>query len=147
MRPAGTTGTAGGRLRSVTATTWSAGLLAERYLRAVAAQDWATVEASLAPDVIRHGPYGDDFDRRGPYVAYLQRTMPALPGYRLDVDRVTEVGDGRVFVELRETVDIDGVPLVTPECLVFEVADGAVARLAIYLRQERAAGAAGGGMP
>jgi hypothetical protein len=124
-----------------------AGTVAERYLRAVAAQDWASVESSLAHDVVRLGPYGDDFDRRGPYLAYLQRTMPALPGYRLDIDRVTEVGGGRVFVELRETVEIDGAALVTHECLAFEVAQGLVVRLAIYLQADRPPDAADGGMP
>jgi len=131
----------------MTAAGSTAGALAERYLRAVAAQDWATVESVLAPDVIRLGPYGDDFDHRDPYLGYLQRTMPALPGYRLDIDRVTEGGGGRVFVELRETVEIDGVPLVTHECLAFEVAHGVVARLAIYLRQDRGPSTDDGGMP
>jgi ketosteroid isomerase-like protein len=125
----------------------SASMLAERYLRAVAAQDWAIVEASLAPDVIRLGPFGDDFEARQPYLAFLQRTMPALPGYRMDIDRVTGVGDDRVLVELRETVDVDGTSLCTHECLVFEVADGVVTQLAIYIRQDRAPGAGDEVMP
>ena len=79
----------------MTAGTAGAGALAERYLRAVAAQDWATVQACVAPDVVRLGPFGDDVEGRGPYLELLQRTMPALPGYHLDIDRVTEVGGGR----------------------------------------------------
>jgi len=125
----------------------SAGALAERYLRAIAAQDWATVEACVAPDVARLGPYGDDFEERGAYLGFLQRTMPSLPGYRLDIDTVTEVGGERVFVELRETVVLDGVPLLTHECLVLDVVDGRVARVAIYIRQDGGAGAGGGGVP
>jgi hypothetical protein len=116
----------------------SAGALAERYLLAVAAQDWAAVEASVAPGVVRRGPYGDDYATRGAYLAFLQRTMPALPGYRLDIDRVTEVGGGRVFVELRETVEIDGAPLLTHECLVFDVVEDQIATVAIYIRQDTA---------
>ena len=50
---------------------------------------------------------------------------------------MTEVGGGRVFVELRETVELDGVPLLTHECLVFDVVDDRVARVAIYIRQDR----------
>ena len=127
----------------MTAGSSGAGALAERYLRAIAGQDWATVEACVAPDVVRLGPFGDDVEGRGPYLELLQRTMPALPGYRLDIDTVTEAGGGRVFVELRETVEIDGRPLVTHECLVVEVAGGAVARVAIYIRQDGASGTAG----
>lgn len=121
----------------MTAGTAGAGALAERYLRAVAAQDWAAVEACVAPDVVRLGPFGDDVEGRGPYLELLQRTMPALPGYRLDIDTVTEVGDGRVFVELRESVEIDGTPLLTHECLVIDIAQGAVVQVAIYIRQDR----------
>ncbi len=113
-----------------------AGALAERYLLAVAAQDWAVVEACVAPGVLRQGPYGDDYEGRGPYLAFLQRTMPALPGYRLDIERVTEVGEGRVLVELRETVEVDGAPLRTHECLVFDVVADQIATVAIYIRQD-----------
>jgi hypothetical protein len=114
----------------------SAGALAERYLLAVAAQDWPGVEACVTPGVRRLGPYGDDYEDRGPYLEFLQRTMPALPGYRLDIDRVTEVGQGRVFVELRETVEVDGAPLLTHECLVFDVVEDQIATVAIYIRQD-----------
>jgi hypothetical protein len=119
------------------------GALAERYLVAVAAQDWAGVEACVAPGVVRLGPYGDVYEDRGPYLAFLQRTMPALPGYRLDIDTVTEVGQGRVFVELRETVEVDGAPLLTHECLVFDVVEDRIATVAIYIRQDTKAPRAG----
>lgn len=111
------------------------GRLAERYLRAVAAQDWASVEECLTPSVVRDGPFGDDVEGLENYMGFLRRTMPSLPGYRMDIDRVTEMGDGRVLVELRETVEIDGAPVVTPECLVFFLADDRVARVSIYLRR------------
>jgi limonene-1,2-epoxide hydrolase len=123
-----------------------AGALAERYLLAVAAQDWASVEACVAPGVLRRGPYGDDYAGRSPYLAFLQRTMPALPGYRLDIDRVTEVDGGRVFVELRETVEVDGAPFLTHECLVFDVVDDAIATVAIYIRQDTKRPRAGDGV-
>jgi SnoaL-like protein len=126
----------------------SAGALAERYLLAVAAQDWAGVEACVAPGVVRLGPYGDDYEGRAPYLAFLQRTMPALPGYRLDIDTVTEVGEGRAFVELRETVNVEGAPLLTHECLVFDVVEVQIARVAIYIRQDTKGPRAGpGGVP
>jgi limonene-1,2-epoxide hydrolase len=124
----------------------------EHYLRAVAGQDWVAVEASLAPAVSRQGPFGDDVEGRAPYLAFLRRTMPALAGYRMDVDRVTAPGGDAarlVFVELRETVDIDGVPLVTPECLVFVVGDDGIEQVSIYIRQAagRAPGRALGSAP
>ncbi len=131
----------------MTAAESTAGALAERYLRSLAAQDWAAVEACVAPDVVRLGPFGDDFEGRGPYLAFLQRTMPALPGYRLDIGTVTEAGGGRVFVELRETVEFDGLPLLTHECLVFDVVDGRVARVAVYIRQDHEQRAVDGGVP
>jgi SnoaL-like domain len=123
-----------------------AGALAERCLRAIAAQDWATVEACVAPGVVRLGPYGDDYEGCGPYLEFLQRTMPSLPGYRLDIDRVSGVGEDRVFVELRETVAVDGAPLLTHECLVFDVVEHRIARVAIYIRQDTKTSGAGAGV-
>jgi ketosteroid isomerase-like protein len=111
----------------------AAAQLVERYLRAVAGQDWASVEACLSRSVVRDGPFGDDFEGLEDYMGFLRRTMPSLPGYEMDIDRVTEMGDGRVFVELRETVEMDGKPLVTDECLVF-VLDDRINRVSIYIR-------------
>ncbi len=111
--------------------------LVERYLRAVAAQDWETVAACLAPAVVRRGPFADDFEGREPYLEFLRRTMPALPGYRMDLDRV-EVAEGeagpRVYAELRETVVVDGDAVVTDECLVFEVGER-IESVSIYIRR------------
>jgi len=112
----------------------AAAQLVERYLHAVAAQDWASVEACLSPAVVRDGPFGDDFAGLDDYMAFLRRTMPSLPGYDMDIDRVTETGGGRVFAELRETVEIDGEPLVTEECLVFAL-DDRITRVSIYIRR------------
>ena len=116
-----------------------AGPIAERYLRAVASQDWGTVEACVAEGIVRHGPFGDDVEGRGPYLEFLRRTMPALPGYRMDLDLVSEAAGGRAFVELRETVEVDGAPLVTHEVLVVSLDDhGLVADVAIYIRSDPA---------
>jgi len=109
--------------------------LAERYLRAVAGQDWESVERYLAPSVVRDGPFGDDVAGLEDYMGFLRRTMPSLSGYRMDIDRVTEMGDGRVLVELRETVEMDAARVVTHECLVFAVDGGRVSRVSIYIRR------------
>jgi len=90
----------------------------------------------LASDVLRRGPFGDDFEGVPAYVSFLQRTMPALPGYRMDIDRVTDLGDQRALVELRETVELDSGTLITHECLVFVVdPDGLLNEISIYIRQ------------
>jgi hypothetical protein len=116
-----------------------AGRTAERYLRAVAAQDWPVIHACVAEGIVRHGPFGDDVVGRVPYIAFLRQTMPALRGYRMDLDRVTDVGQGRVFVELRETVELDGAPVVTHEVLVVSLdGSGLVADVAIYIRSDPA---------
>jgi limonene-1,2-epoxide hydrolase len=113
-----------------------AGPLAERYLRAVAEQDWQTVSACVASDVVRHGPFGDDVEGMDQYLSFLKRTMPSLPGYRMDIDRVNELGNQRAMVELRETIVVDSGPLETFECLVFEVnSEGLLANISIYIRQ------------
>jgi len=110
--------------------------VAVRYLEALARQDWDVVTACLAVGVIRHGPFGDDYVGVADYLPFLQRTMPSLPGYRLDIDRVSELGPQRAMVELRETIGSDGTPLVTHECLTFDLdADGVLSEIAIYIRQ------------
>jgi hypothetical protein len=118
--------------------TLSVGQLAERYLRAIAALDWPTVIACLSPDIVRHGPFGDDYVGVGPYLEFLERTMPTLPGYEMEIDRVSVLSDRRVMVELRETVEIDKAPLVTHECLVMDADDdGLLAEVSIYIRQSK----------
>ena len=110
--------------------------VAIRYLEALASQDWGAVSGCLASDVHRRGPFGDNFKGVPAYVSYLQRTMPALPGYRMDIDGVTDLGDERALVELRETIEVDSGPLITHECLVFVVdSDGLLSEISIYIRQ------------
>jgi ketosteroid isomerase-like protein len=110
-----------------------------RYLDTMVAHDWEGLAACLTPDVVRVGPYGDDYHGVDEYVAFLRATLLALDGYVMRVDRVV-AGSVRsrgvvVFAELSETVSIDGAQLETPEALVFDLApDGRIARVAIFLR-------------
>ena len=110
----------------------------ERYLRAVASHDWDTLRASVTPDVVRTGPFGDVYSGRDDYVHFLAELMPALPGYSMDIARVTYVDDGRrAFAELAETVTINGAPTVTPEVLTFAIDDdGLISQVTIYTRRE-----------
>jgi hypothetical protein len=95
----------------------------ERYLAAMVAGEWDAFADCLADDgFTRVGPYGDVKPTKPEYVAFLSELMPTLPGYSMDVTRVTYARP-LAFAELSETVEVDGTPLRTPECLTFELTD------------------------
>jgi ketosteroid isomerase-like protein len=109
----------------------------QRYLAALGAGDWNALAETLAPDVERMGPYRDFVRGRTEYAEFLQSTIASLSGYELVVTGV--IADGaRVAVELHETVDDndDGgdARLRTEETVVFDVRDGLIARIAVYLQ-------------
>jgi ketosteroid isomerase-like protein len=105
----------------------------ETYLDALVAGNWESFAACLADDdFTRVGPFGDVKPTKADYVAFLSDLMPTLPGYSMDVTRVTYAGDV-AFAELSETVEVDGTPLRTPECLTFELADdGRIRRVEVF---------------
>jgi ketosteroid isomerase-like protein len=105
----------------------------ERYLAALVAGDWETFADCLVDDgFTRVGPYGDVKATKREYVAFLAELMPTLAGYSMDVTRVTYAGS-LAFAELAETVEVDGTPLRTPECLTFELsADGRIRRVEVF---------------
>lgn len=97
--------------------------LIETYLDALVEGDWDAFAGCLADDgFTRVGPFGDVKATKSEYVAFLSDLMPTLPGYSMDVTRVTYAGS-LAFAELSETVEVDGTPLRTPECLTFELTD------------------------
>ncbi|HEX6311362.1 MAG TPA: nuclear transport factor 2 family protein [Acidimicrobiia bacterium] len=107
----------------------------EQYLAAIVGHDWDGLRECVTDDVVRVGPYGDRYEGRDAYVAFLAATMPSLRGYEMVVDRVTYTGEGRAFAELSETVEIDGRPVRTPEVLVFDLApDGRITHVEIYIQ-------------
>jgi ketosteroid isomerase-like protein len=109
----------------------------ERYLDRIVAHDWDAVADCLSDDVVRIGPFGDKYTPKDAYLAFLSNLMPSLQGYSMRVDRVLDAG-GVVLVELTETVELDGVPVVTPEALVFELdAATKIARIVIYIQRLR----------
>jgi hypothetical protein len=109
------------------------GDVVDRYLEALRAHDWPALAATLALDVVRIGPYRDRFDGRDSYVQFLEVTLAALSGYTLVVDRVVGGGTTAV-VELSETVDDGDARLHTDEAVVFDVRDGVIAHIAVYLQ-------------
>jgi ketosteroid isomerase-like protein len=111
--------------------------IVERYLRAIASQDWDVVDKCIADDIVRVGPYGDRYTGRDEYLAFIADLMPRLEGYAMELHRVTYASDALAFVELSETVELDGKPMLTPEVLVFGLdGDGRIARVDIYIQTQ-----------
>ena len=114
--------------------------IVERYLDAIVSHDWDVVSECVADDVVRIGPYGDRYEGRDEYMAFIADTMPKLKGYVMELHRVTYVNRGLAFAELTETVEFDGKPMLTREVLVFELgADRRIARADIFIQQPRPA--------
>ena len=79
------------------------------------------------------GPYRDTFRGRDEYAEFLKATISSLSGYELVVADVIADGN-RVAVELSETVDDGSARLHTDETVVFDVCDGLITRVAVYLQ-------------
>jgi limonene-1,2-epoxide hydrolase len=100
------------------------------------ARDWDGVAATLAPDVVRNGPYRDDFHGRDDYVAFLRSMFEWMQDYEMRVARVW-ADDGRVCAELSETVTLEGKRLRTDEAIVCDVdeARDVITRVQVFLQQ------------
>lgn len=108
--------------------------IVERYLHALTSHDWSTFADCLADEFTRVGPYGDTYSSKPEYVAFISDLLPQLPGYAMEITRVT-YGDGIAYAELNETVTVDGTPLRTPECIVFNLDDdGRIARIEVFIQ-------------
>ena len=117
--------------------------IVERFLAAMVAHDWDALSACLADDGFsRVGPFGDEYASKAAYLEFIGALIPTLPGYSMDLHRVS-YADRVAYAELSETVTVDGAPLCTAECLVFELAsDGCIERVEVFIRS--VAGAAEG---
>jgi ketosteroid isomerase-like protein len=121
------------------------GNVVERYLRSLVDHDWDALDACLADDVVRIGPFGDTYEPKAPYMAFITKLMPSLEGYDMRVDRIVDSGDV-VVAELTETVEIGGTVYVTPEALIFGLdSDGLIAKVDIFIKTLGEAPAAAGG--
>jgi ketosteroid isomerase-like protein len=104
----------------------------ERFLHSLVGHDWPALDACLADDFTRVGPYGDTYESKADYLAFISDLMPRLPGYAMQIARVS-YADGVGFAELAETVEVDGQPLRTPECLSFTLTDdGRIGRVEVF---------------
>jgi limonene-1,2-epoxide hydrolase len=108
----------------------------ERYVEALADRDWDALAATLVEEgLVRDGPFCDVIEGKAAYVEFLRTTIAALAGYRLEVQRVSHASAQLSFVELTETVDLDGVPTTYPECIVYERdRAGRIRRVSVYLK-------------
>jgi len=106
-------------------------MIVEQYLDAVTRHDWDALRALLRDDVVRVGPFHDEYRGRDAYVAFLAALMPTLPDYSMEVSRVTYM-DGLAFAELAENV----AGTRTDEALVFELDGERIARIDIFIKTE-----------
>ena len=110
--------------------------IVERYLDAIVSHDWDVVSECVTDGIVRVGPYGDRYEGRDEYMAFIADTMPKLTGYVMELHRVTYVSRGLAFAELTETVEFDGKPMLTREVLVFELGAGRrIVRVDIFIQQ------------
>lgn len=104
-------------------------MIVEQYLDAVTHHDWGILRSLLRDDVVRVGPFNDEYRGREAYVAFLSELMPTLPDYSMEISRITHA-DGLVFAELAENV----AGTRTDEVLVFELDGDCIARIDIFIK-------------
>lgn len=106
-----------------------------RYLDRMVAHDWAAMTECLHPDVVRVGPFGDEYTPRRPYVDYLSALLPTLVNYELIIER-TVAEQSVVLVQLTESMEFGGSMDVTHEVLVFETDPaGLITRIDIFIQR------------
>lgn len=108
--------------------------LVAHYLSCMFARNWDGLAATLAPDVVRHGPYNDTFVGPEAYVSFLRSTFDWMQDYEMEIHRIWGEGD-LVCAELAETVTLDGRRLRTEEALVIEVRERRIQRVSIFLQK------------
>jgi predicted ester cyclase len=108
----------------------------ERYLDCLGRNDWDGLAATLSDGgVMRDGPFCDVVHGKDAYVSFLAGIVPALPGYTLEVDRISRAGENVAFVELSETFEVEGTTTEYPECLLFETApDGLINKVSVFMK-------------
>ena len=104
-------------------------MIIERYLDAITRHDWDALRSLLHDDVVRVGPFQDEYRGRDDYVAFLTGLMPTLPDYSMEISRVTYAGTVAI-AELAENV----AGTSTDEALVFELDGDRIARIDIFIK-------------
>ena len=119
----------------------------ERYLTCMAAHDWDGLAATIADEgLTREGPFCDRIEGKQRYVAFLRDIITSLKGYQLKVQRVSHVSDRVCYVELSETLEVDGVLTEYPECLLFERGEnGLICHVSVFIKRPGAEAPVPGG--
>ena len=108
----------------------------EQYFGAMRSHEWQRLAGCLAADVVRTGPFLDVVRGREAYVSFLSKVVPTLKNYQLEVLRIHETLDGSAFVELRETLDVDGQSTTFPEGIFFAFDDRErIREVSVYLQR------------
>ena len=108
----------------------------ERYFDAMRSHDWPALADCLSEGVERVGPYLDRVSGRAAYAAFLEGIVPTLPNYTLTITAIHEIDSRRAFVELSETLDVDGIATEFPEALFFAFdGEGRIAEVSVYIKQ------------
>jgi hypothetical protein len=107
---------------------------ATRFFERIGAKDWAGLAPCISPDVRRVGPWGDAWEGREPYLAFLTATVNAMEQYTLDIKRVFSDGTYTV-AQLSETWLVDGKLTRYDQAIVVNVGrDGLVEQVECYLQ-------------
>ncbi len=108
----------------------------ECYLTCLAAHDWDGLAATIADEgLTREGPFYDVVEGKEAYLAFLRDVLTRLKDHTVDMRRVSHVSDRVSYVELSETFDIDGVPVKTSECILFEQDDdGLISNVSVFIK-------------
>lgn len=108
--------------------------IVRNYFDALVANNWDRLASLLAADVVRNGPYRDNFEGRDEYVEFLRSTFASLKDYDLKIHSIA--GDDRTAVaEITETVTMHGARLATDEAIVSDVRGSVITRVGVYLQQ------------
>ncbi len=106
------------------------------YLDAMAHRDWGRLATTIAEEGLwRSGPYEDVVEGKEAYVAFLAKSIDRLENYRLDVRRVSPVGDRVTYVELTESCVMGGTDHSFPEICLFETDDrGQIVYVSVFMK-------------
>ncbi|GAA1827724.1 hypothetical protein GCM10009836_01800 [Pseudonocardia ailaonensis] len=93
-----------------------------QFLDALRAHDWPKFADAISDErFVRVGPYIDTLESKDEYVEFLREIMPQIPGYEMELERISAIGPDRYLVEMAENVVVDGVPTPGPQANIFEL--------------------------
>jgi ketosteroid isomerase-like protein len=124
--------------------------LVERAIAAINARDIEDYRACCTEDVKLEtpmAPIGGVYEGIDGIRRFLTDIEDAVPDWRMELDRVEEVDSKRVLASLRNssTGRASGVPMAWPQTNVYDLIDGKISRIRIFLDRDEALKALGPG--